>query len=82
MNRRLVEWTRGMSLPWYQIEIPGRGHGGATPPRDLLLEILSGRREHYPRLVEHNFRHLHQGQAYWLEAETWQGERWGGDPIA
>jgi len=82
LNRRLVEWTRGMSLPWRQIEIPGRGHGGATPPRGPLLEILAGRREHYPRLVEHNFRHLHQGQAYWLEAETWQGERWGADPIA
>jgi pimeloyl-ACP methyl ester carboxylesterase len=82
LNRRLVEWTRGMSLPWRQIEIPGRGHGGATPPRGPLLAILAGRREHYPRLVEHNFRHLHQGQAYWLEAESWQGERWGADPIA
>ena len=82
MNRRLVEWTRGMSLPLRNFEIPGRGHGGAEPPRAALLALLAGRREQAPPVVEHDFRHLHQGHAYWLEADSWQGGHWGGEPPA
>jgi len=80
MNQRLVQWTRGMSLPlWHNLEIPGRGHGGAVPPAAALFELLSSRREHYPKRVEHNFRHLHQGNSYWLEADSWEGGHWGSD---
>jgi pimeloyl-ACP methyl ester carboxylesterase len=80
LNARLVQWSRAMSLPlWKNVEIPGRGHGGAMPPASALRELLAGRRQRYPRQVEHNFRHLHQGSSYWLEAHTWEGEHWGGD---
>jgi len=80
LNQRLVQWTKGMSLPlWRNLEIPGKGHGGATPPAAALFEVLSARREHYPRRVEHNFRHVHQGHSYWLEADSWEGGHWGGD---
>jgi pimeloyl-ACP methyl ester carboxylesterase len=80
LNERWVQWMRGMRLPLLKnVEIPGRGHGGAVPPPLALRELLAGRREHYPRQVEHNFRHLHQGSSYWLEAETWEGAHWGDD---
>jgi pimeloyl-ACP methyl ester carboxylesterase len=80
LNQRLVRWTRGMDLPlWKNVEIPGRAHGGAIPPPSALFELLAGRRESYPKQVEHNFRHLHQGHSYWLEAHTWEGKHWGGD---
>ncbi len=79
MNRRLAQGTRGLGLPLENVEVPGRGHGGVTPPRPQLLALLRGRREHYPRKVEHSFRHLHQGSAYWLEADGWEGPRWGSD---
>jgi pimeloyl-ACP methyl ester carboxylesterase len=80
LNERLVQWARGMRLPlWKNFEIPGRGHGGAMPPPEALSELLASRREHYPKQVEHNFRHLHQGSSYWLEADTWEGAHWGGD---
>jgi len=82
MNRRLVAWTRGMSLPLRNVEVPGRGHGGAEPPRAALLALLSARREHAPPVVEHNFRHLSQGHAYWLEAGSWLGGHWGAEPPA
>src|SRR6185369_14818610 len=80
LNERLRQWTRGMKMPlWRNVAIPGRSHGGATPPLPALRELLSGRRERYPRQVEHNFRHVHQGSSYWLEAHTWEGGHWGGD---
>jgi poly(3-hydroxybutyrate) depolymerase len=82
MNRRLVEGTRGMSLPLRNVELPGRGHGGVEPPRAALAALLAARREHAPAAVEHNFRHLHQGHAYWLEAGSWQGGHWGSEPPA
>jgi pimeloyl-ACP methyl ester carboxylesterase len=80
LNERLLQWTRGMRLPlWKSIEIPGRGHGGAVPPPLALRELLASRREHYPKRVEHNFRHVYQGSSYWLEAHTWEGGHWGGE---
>jgi pimeloyl-ACP methyl ester carboxylesterase len=77
MNRRFIDWTRGMNLPVTHMEIPGKGHGGINPPRDAVLRILTGRRVHYPKTVDHTFRHVHQGRAYWLEAHEWVGESWG-----
>jgi poly(3-hydroxybutyrate) depolymerase len=80
LNRRLVQWTRGMNVPlWKNQEIAGQGHAGAKPRDKELAEVLSGRRQRYPRQVEHNFRHVHQGHCYWLEAHTWEGGHWGSD---
>jgi hypothetical protein len=42
-----------------------------------VLEVLATRRVGYPRSVDHTFRHVHQGSAYWIEAHTWAGDRWG-----
>ncbi|MGD2116115.1 MAG: hypothetical protein PVG07_13760 [Acidobacteriota bacterium] len=57
-------------------EVPGAGHGGATPPRSLLLEHLRAERVRAPRDVEHWFRYVHQAHAYWIEGHHWQGELW------
>ena len=43
------------------------------------MEILGRERVHYPKTVDHTFRHVHQGKAYWLEAHTWEGAHWGKD---
>lgn len=77
MNRRFIAWTKGMPLPVRHVEIPGKGHGGLTVPQGPLSDLLAARRVHYPLQVDHTFRHLHQGRAYWLEAHEWQGGHWG-----
>jgi predicted esterase len=77
LNRRFRDWTRGMGLPVEDHEVPHKGHGGLLPPRGPLMEILGREREHYPERVDHTFRHIHQGKAYWLEAHTWEGAHWG-----
>lgn len=77
MNRRFLDWTKGMTLPIRFHEDPRAGHGGLSVPKGPLAEILAGRRVHYPKAVDHTFRHAHQGRAYWLEANAWEGPSWG-----
>ncbi|HTQ80197.1 MAG TPA: hypothetical protein VMM92_09380 [Thermoanaerobaculia bacterium] len=77
INERFRGWTRGMRLPIEDCRVPGRGHGGLVPPAASLTRLLAGRRARYPRQVDHTFRHVFQGQAYWLEAHSWEGEHWG-----
>jgi poly(3-hydroxybutyrate) depolymerase len=77
VNQRFREWTKKMDLPIEDCRIPGRGHGGLKPPSGPLAELLARRRVHYPRQVDHTFRHVHQGHCYWLEAHTWEGPHWG-----
>jgi len=82
LNRRFVEMTRGMDLPIVNLEVPGRTHNNLVPPRDAVLDVLAATRVAYPRAVDHVFRHVHQGSAYWLEAHSWVGDRWGEEPPA
>jgi len=56
--------------------ISGAGHGGATPNPDDLRKILKSVRVRWPEKVQHQYRHLHQGSAYWLEANEWAGAGW------
>ncbi len=56
--------------------IAGAGHGGANPNKDDFRKVLAATRQHYPKQVRHQYRHLHQGSAYWLEAHEWQGDGW------
>jgi len=79
LNRRFRDWTRGMKLPVIDHEVPHKGHGGLLPPRGPLQEVLGRERVQYPKVVDHTFRHVHQGKAYWLEAHTWEGAHWGKD---
>jgi pimeloyl-ACP methyl ester carboxylesterase len=79
VNQRFRTWTKGMRLPIADCAVPGRGHGGVAPPPAALEKLLAGRRALYPRQVDHTFRHVHQGHAYWLEAHAWEGAHWGAD---
>jgi hypothetical protein len=58
------------------VELPGVGHGDVRPPPDALTALLTQRRARCPRTVDHTFRALYQGSAYWLEATEWAGEQW------
>jgi pimeloyl-ACP methyl ester carboxylesterase len=80
INRQYRAWTTDLGLPQALTEQPRRGHGEVIPDKRELLRVLSGRRERWPTAVDHAFRHLHQGSAYWLEATSWAGERWGEQP--
>jgi|GEM_PF-1116759 len=85
-NRRLGTLLRehgATSVVHYVV--PRAGHGGAQPPRELLLTFLRKERAPAPRTVEHHFRYIHQGHAYWIEGHQWQGDLWdepwpGGSP--
>jgi len=77
VNQRFREWTKKMDLPIEDCRIAGRGHGGLAPPPGPLAKLLARRRVHYPKRVDHTFRHVHQGHCYWLEAHTWEGAHWG-----
>jgi len=57
-------------------EVAGAGHGGARPPRNRLLALLRRERTDPPRRVEHHFRYIHQGHAYWIEGHRWLGSLW------
>ncbi len=76
LNRPFASWVRGLAPLLQNVEIPGAGHGDVRLPSEPFFETLSKRRTEGPLRVEHNFRHLHQGRAYWLEAHTWSGARW------
>lgn len=76
LNRRYRTWSKDLGLPQTLIEQRGRGHGDVQPPKAEVLRALAHRRAHWPRQVDHTYRHLHQGSAYWLEAVDWTGERW------
>ena len=54
--------------------IAGAGHGGANPRPESLAQLLQHTRVRWPKKVQHQYRHLHQGSAYWLEANAWQGD--------
>jgi pimeloyl-ACP methyl ester carboxylesterase len=79
LNDVLVRGSKGLTPTVQNVCIPGRGHGGVQPPRGPFFDLLSRRREHYPRQVDHTFRHLHQGHSYWLEAHRWEGGHWGAE---
>ena len=59
------------------VEVPGAGHGGATPPRERMLDLLRRERVATPLRVEHHFRYIHQGHAYWVEGNRWLGRAVG-----
>lgn len=50
--------------------------GDAKTREELVADLLKNVRVRWPKKVQHQFRHLHQGSAYWLEANEWQGEGW------
>jgi hypothetical protein len=56
--------------------VAGAGHGGARPKPEDQRRLFAAERKRWPKEVQHQFRHLHQGSAYWLEANEWQGEGW------
>ncbi len=76
INRELRELSGRFHLPLTMIELPDKGHRDVVPPADELARILAQTRVHYPPTVQHAFRHLCQGSAYWLEAHVWTGEQW------
>lgn len=77
LNRPFALAVAGSAPLLQNLEIHNAGHGDARPPDTALQALLSGRRADAPKLVEHNFRHLHHGRAYWLEATAWSGPAWG-----
>jgi hypothetical protein len=89
MNRKLRRFIEGRSAVTLEgkdaspplpdatfVEFPGQGHGGIVPPAGELAAQLAARRTHYPARVAHTFRHIYQGQAYWLEGLVWYGKQW------
>lgn len=76
LNRRFTALLPKIDADVTSRMLPGIAHNGVVPPPDQLQRILAKRRVRSPKRVEHTFRNLHQGQAYWLEAETWLGDKW------
>lgn len=81
LNERLTELTKKLNLDVVNYRINGGGHA-YDPPTDLLTKLLQKRRSPYPPQVQHRFRSMVQGRAYWLEALSWDGNQWGVTPIA
>ncbi|MBU0717959.1 MAG: hypothetical protein KJ749_06905, partial [Planctomycetes bacterium] len=53
LNRKLCAAAVELELPVTSHEYPDQGHGGIVPPADLLTNLLSSRRAHYPREITH-----------------------------
>lgn len=77
VNRHLGALLREHGAPTViHHEVPRAGHGGARPPKKLLLDLLGRSRASAPAEIEHWFRYVHQAHAYWVEGHAWQGELW------
>ncbi|MCB1057989.1 MAG: hypothetical protein KDD11_21015 [Acidobacteria bacterium] len=77
INQSFSRFLREKGLDVIDHPVAGAAHGGVWPSKGPLQKVLESRRIAYPRRVEHTFRHVHQGHAYWLEAHRWQGDAWG-----
>lgn len=80
LNRKLRDKAGDLKLPLTAIEDPEKGHGGIVPPAGELTKWLAGTRVHYPKSVQHTFRHIGQARAYWVEGLKWTGEQWTDKP--
>lgn len=78
VNRLMRAAAGEHDLDVVSFEDPDKGHRGVIPPKELLAQALSRGRTQYPETVEHTYRHLYQGQAYWIEAHDWRGRHWDG----
>ncbi|MCK4660553.1 MAG: hypothetical protein KAV82_13615 [Phycisphaerae bacterium] len=63
------------------VEIEGKGHPEAVPPRDRLLHFLQLRRGHNQKHVSHWFRFPAQGWRGWLRQRQFDGEPWVGQLV-
>lgn len=81
VNRRVCEIAASQEAPLKWYEVPETGHGGVSPPRAELEELLSHVRPAPSKSVRHVFRLLYQGRAAWLEARDWQGPWWDQKPV-
>lgn len=80
VNRRLRAVAVKLKLPLVAVELMGEGHSGIRPPAEEFKRLLAEERRRYPRTVQHTFRHLYQGSAYWIEGHEWNGSVWGREP--
>lgn len=79
INRKLIAECEKLKLRVLAFEYPDKGHGGITPPAELLDQALSVRRVHAPRSIHHTFRNLAQSAGDWVEPREWRGPYWGDD---
>ena len=75
-NRLMQALAEKEKLPLVMHEFSDKGHGGISPPPELLDALLAQRRARYPKKIEHTFRHTYQARAYWLEGHAWKGPHW------
>ncbi|HKQ52546.1 MAG TPA: hypothetical protein VJT74_09265 [Pyrinomonadaceae bacterium] len=80
LNQRVKELTERLGLNVQNYVVEGGGHT-FEPPAVLVGQLLKKRRVPYPTLVRHRFRYLVQGRASWLEALSWDGDRWMPGPV-
>lgn len=76
LNERVTDLTRKLGLNILNYRVRGGRHA-YEPPSQLLATLLENRRVQYPLRVQHRFRYLVQGRAYWLEPVKWDGDQWG-----
>ena len=76
LNVRFAKLAKEASLDVTSHSISGVAHNGAIPPPELLSRWLEHRRIRRPSTVDHTFRHLYQGSAYWIEGHSWTGDGW------
>ncbi len=81
LNGRLRGACADLRLPVQMCEDEAKGHGGIVPPPDALARLLERRRERFPPVVAHRFRHVTQANAYWLEGVSWVGPAWDGGTL-
>ena len=80
-NRYLVELADKKGLPITGLELPGTEQIDVRFPFEALGKLLQGRREAYPKQVDHWFRYPEQGEAAWLRQIEFEGTVWVGDQL-
>jgi predicted esterase len=79
LGRQLRDTVRSMNLSEFQsIELENTGHRDVRPPREPWFRVLSQKRNHWQKRIQHRFRYESRGRIGWLRVSRMAGPSWVG----
>jgi len=74
-SRKMAKTIRELGLKRFKtFEMPGVGHQGVIPLEEDFLKLVDRRRRSYPKRIRQTFRLADQSEAYWIAADSLNGE--------
>lgn len=74
-SRKMAATIRELGLKKFKtFEMPGAGHRGVVPQEEDFLKLVDRHRKKYPKRIRQTFRLAEQSEAYWVAAESLNGD--------